>query len=184
MITYDENGKIIENPNLEAGTLVGIQVNVMHEWIVDELAEFEEKVIAEYPNGGKDVAVVEVKPEVGHWITTDQHGNVIPFEKGCPDDWRETAPIPDIIEAQVYHEYTPEEIEEAARDKILSDISDLQAYLAETDYISAKAMDSLLGCTETSEMLSVMSAFKSEYSETISERQECRDRINELRAEL
>lgn len=56
--------------------------------------------------------------------------------------------------------------------------------LRDTDYISAKMADKLAGCSSSEEANKVLSSFNTEYAEVLKQRQEWRDEINELEAEL
>lgn len=58
MKIIDENGSVVENPDLTAGHLVDDIETVEHpaQDAVEELSHYE--TVAEYPNGGKDVRKV------------------------------------------------------------------------------------------------------------------------------
>lgn len=60
------------------------------------------------------------------------------------------------------------------------EIASLKKNLADTDYITAKVIDSLASCDGVTGILSVLASFKGEYGEKIKKRQEWRERINEL----
>lgn len=63
-------------------------------------------------------------------------------------------------------------------------IQRLKLQLRDTDYISAKMADKLAGCSSSEEANKVLSSFNTEYAEVLKRRQEWRDEINELEAEL
>lgn len=63
-------------------------------------------------------------------------------------------------------------------------INQLKSKLRDTDYISAKMADKLAGCSSSEEANKVLSSFNTEYAEVLKRRQEWRDEINELEAEL
>lgn len=56
--------------------------------------------------------------------------------------------------------------------------------LISTDYISAKMADKLTSCASSEEVDEVLASFNTEYAEVLKQRQEWRDEINELEAEL
>lgn len=64
MKIIDENGSVVENPDLTAGHLVDDTETVEHpaQDAVEELSHYE--TVAEYPNGGKDVRKVIDVPGV------------------------------------------------------------------------------------------------------------------------
>lgn len=60
------------------------------------------------------------------------------------------------------------------------EIERLKKKLSDTDYISAKIMDSLVGCSNITDFFSLMTSFHSEYGGKIADRKKWRERINEL----
>ena len=96
MEIYNESMERIENPDVSIGYLTASTRTLHHEAIegVDEVYHYE--VVAEYPNGGKDVKKVIDVPGVK-----------------ARDAWDEE------IEIQIYHLYTQEELDaiEAERNK-------------------------------------------------------------------
>ena len=96
MEIYNESMERIENPDVSIGYLTASTRTLHHEAIegVDEVCHYE--VVAEYPNGGKDVKKVIDVPGVK-----------------ARDAWDEE------IEIQIYHPYTKEELDaiEAERNK-------------------------------------------------------------------
>ena len=87
MKIIDENGAVIENPDLTLGYLVGDTEPLEHPAIegVEEVSHYE--TVAEYPNGGKDVRKVIDTPGVA-----------------AKAAWTEQVPI------QRYIRYTEEEL--------------------------------------------------------------------------
>lgn len=108
---YNEDMERIENPDLSLGWLEDTTRTLHHEEIqgVEERGHYE--TIAEYPNGGKDIAWIVDVPGVEH----------VPA-------WNEEIPI------QIYHPYTQEELDrmEEERNKPTQEerISALEAQLA------------------------------------------------------
>ena len=63
-------------------------------------------------------------------------------------------------------------------------INQLKFKLCDTDYVSAKMADKLMSCSSSEEVDEVLSSFNAEYAEVLELRQQWRDEINELEAEL
>ena len=107
----------ITNPELEKGELFYEQMRVIHTWIVDIEEQTHEEVVAEYPNGGKDVAIVIDVEEQGHWETRDHSGKIVDFDGSIPDDMPHENPVEDIWQFQRYRAYTEDELAEIAKRK-------------------------------------------------------------------
>ena len=65
-------------------------------------------------------------------------------------------------------------------ENIAKTIEKAKARLAETDYISAKAMDKLMVCTSVIDMLTALNYMAAEYKDIIIEREQLRKMINDL----
>lgn len=76
-------------------------------------------------------------------------------------------------DVDVYVPYTTEQLAQIAR-----------ARLNATDYVAAKAVDALMGCTDAASVLDVLAAFRAEYAKVIAERAELRRTVNELAGEV
>lgn len=76
-------------------------------------------------------------------------------------------------DVDVYVPYTPEQLAQIAR-----------ARLNATDYVAAKAVDALMGCTDAASVLDVLAAFRAEYADVLAERAELRRTVNELAGEV
>ena len=121
MKIIDENGAVVENPDLTLGYLVDDTEPVEHPSVegVDEVSHYE--TVAEYPNGGRDVRKVIDVPGVP-----------------AQDAWTEQVPV------QRYIRYTAEELaarEEArkkqeAKDKLPETVAALRAALADADALN------------------------------------------------
>ena len=121
MKILDENGAVIESPDLTLGYLISGTEPVEHpaQAGVPELSHYE--TVAEYPNGGKDVRKI-----------IDREG--IPAR----DAWTEQVPI------QRYVRYTAEELaaqeeerkKAEAREKLPETVVALQAALADADALN------------------------------------------------
>lgn len=100
MEIYNQNMERIENPDLSIGYLTPSTRTEHHEAVegVEEVWHYE--TIAEYPNGGKDIAKVIDAPVVE-----------------AKDAWDEEIPI------QIYVPYTQEELDrmEAERNKLTTE---------------------------------------------------------------
>ena len=59
-------------------------------------------------------------------------------------------------------------------------IEELKSKLAETDYIAAKAIESIIGAKDVVSLISTLKRISEEYAETLKNREEWRGRINEL----
>lgn len=80
MKIFDENGVEIESPDLEKGYLKNDSLFIMHHEAVDaveEVGHFE--VIAEYPNGGKDVEWVVEVPGVTAQEAWDEYEEILRY---------------------------------------------------------------------------------------------------------
>lgn len=117
MKILDIDGNEITNPDLEKGVLANEQMRVVHTWIVDVEEEAHEEVVAEYPNGGKDVAIVVDVEERGHWETRGEDGRAVDFDGIIPDDMPHESPVNDIWVFQRYRVYTEDELAAIARQK-------------------------------------------------------------------
>lgn len=116
MKVYDENDLEIASPDLERGYLVEAQRFVAHHEAVEAVTEVGHyETIAEYPNGGKDVAWIIDTPGVA-----------------AKDAWDEFETV------QIYHTFTADEI--AARNAP----TQLDRIEAQVTY-TAMMTDTLLG---------------------------------------
>lgn len=89
MEIYDERMEPVENPDLNLGWLEDSVRRVMHQAVPAVREVWHYETVAEYPNGGRDVARVIDVPGVP-----------------AREAWEESIPI------QIYHPYTQEELEE------------------------------------------------------------------------
>lgn len=110
----EETGKVIDNFDNKAGTLTERLVNVFYRYVVDKEAEYEEVVVAEYPEtDGKDVEQRVVVEEEGHWEMLDEDKKVLDWPILInTDKFPKDEIISDTINVQYFHRYTPEELEE------------------------------------------------------------------------
>lgn len=79
MITLDENDNLLTDPDLSKGLINSDWRRVFHRYVVDAEEKSHEEVVAEHPNGGKDVAVGVDVPERGHWETHLESGELVDF---------------------------------------------------------------------------------------------------------
>lgn len=97
--------------DMDLGYLERDSATVFHSWIIDTPAVGHDEVIAEYPNGGKEIEWVVDIPEEGHWETRNSDGELVEhFDGIIPDDWSKDEPTSDIWEFLRYRTYTEEEI--------------------------------------------------------------------------
>lgn len=94
MKIYDENMQRIENPDLSKGWLEVKKRTVEHAAIIGVKEVGHHEVIAEYPNGGKDIAWVIDVPGVE-----------------AKEAWTEE------VAYQVYHPYTQDELDKMAEER-------------------------------------------------------------------
>lgn len=123
MEIYNESMERIENPDVSLGYLTASTRTLHHEAVegVDEVWHHE--VVAEYPNGGKDVKKVIDVPGVK-----------------AREAWDEE------IEIQIYHPYTQEELDaiEAERNKPTQ-----EERIAELEAKNEMLLECLLEMSET-----------------------------------
>lgn len=108
MIILDENNNPLTDPDLSKGRLIDDWRRVFHRYVVDAEAISHEEVVAEYPNGGKDVAIVIDAPEQGHWETRLESGELIDFDGTVPDDAPRDSVLEDLEPVQRYRAYNAE----------------------------------------------------------------------------
>ena len=121
MKIIDENGAVVENPDLTLGYLVGGTEPVEHPAVEGVEEQWHWETVTEYPNGGRDVQKIVDRPGVT-----------------AQEEWLEQVPI------QRYIRYTAEELaaqEEArkkqeAKDKLPETVATLQAALADADALN------------------------------------------------
>lgn len=120
MIIYNETGEIIENPDYDLGYVKKEIVPITHRYVVDVPAVTHEVIIAEYPEtGGKDVEIVVDEPEIGHWASFNENGELVTEFDGDLSGFPKDEPIHDTWEIGIYIPFTPEELEE--REKMLEE---------------------------------------------------------------
>lgn len=136
MIVLDENMNEISEPDLDAGWLEEHSIGVSHRYIVDVEEVAHEEVVAEYPNGGKDVEYVVDIEEQGHWETRDRDGNLIDIGVIVPDDAPKEQTISDTYQFFIYKPYTPDEL--LAFEKQKQQAEAREAFLADAPVIQAE----------------------------------------------
>ena len=123
MEIYNESMERIENPDVSLGYLTASTRTLHHEAVegVDEVWHYE--VVAEYPNGGKDVKKVIDVPGVQSREAWDEE-----------------------IEIQIYHQYTQEELDaiEAEKNKPTQ-----EERIAEIEAKNEMLLECLLEMSET-----------------------------------
>lgn len=124
LFAIDENtNQFVKNADLSLGSVTEHVFEIQLQWIETAPAEKEMVVLAEYPNGGKDVKFVEIKPAEGHWkITCDGEDvpdswpidTVIDFDK-LPTGANDTSTVS--VQGYYYHWFTADEIIEYQKKK-------------------------------------------------------------------
>lgn len=118
MLVIDENTKAeIKDPNLDLGKVTLSRLNVWYRYVIDSPGEYEEVVIAEYPEtGGKDVQTIEISPEIGHWEMINEEHDVLPYKITLDTTgFLKESLTPDILDVGIYHRYTESELEEVRK---------------------------------------------------------------------
>lgn len=155
MRILDSDGvELIESDELHSkGYLTQETINtVFHEAVeaVEEVGHYE--TIAEYPNGGKDVA----------WVV-DTPGQT------ARDEYWETEDVLRFVP------FTTAELAQKT-------IAGLTMQLRSTDTAILEKLEGLLGCTSLKELLSWLTSAASELKETLESRKSLREQISELQA--
>lgn len=151
MRIIDALGSEITAPNLENGRLVEEQIVKVHHAATEAVEEvFHYVVVAEYPNGGKDVEKVIDIPGVPAREAWDEYETV-----------------------QRYVEFS-------AAEKIRNQIAALKQKLVETDYIAAKAVDAMAAADSLTALLAALKSIRTEYADVLAQRAAWRKEINDL----
>ena len=154
MRIIDALGNEITAPNLENGRLVEEQIVKIHHAATEAVEEVYHYVtVAEYPNGGKDVEKVIDVPGVPAQEAWDEYETVYRY------------------------------IEFSAAEKIKNQIAALKQKLAETDYITAKAVDAMTSADSLTTLLTALKDIRTEYADVLAQRAEWRAEINKLEGE-
>ena len=124
MKIIDENGAVIENPDLTLGYLVGDTEPLEHPAVegVEEVSHYE--TVAEYPNGGKDVRKIIDTPGVAAkaaWIEQ------VPIQRYIRYTEEELTAQEEELKKQEAKEKLPERVDalESANDDIILMMADL-----------------------------------------------------------
>lgn len=151
MRIIDALGNEITAPNLENGRLIEEQIVKVHHAATEAIEEvFHYVTVAEYPNGGKDIEKVIDIPGVPAREAWDEYETV-----------------------QRYVEFS-------AAEKIRSQIAALKQKLAQTDYITAKAVDAMTSADSLTALLTALKNIRTEYADVLAQRAAWRKEINEL----
>lgn len=152
MLILDSDNRVIDNPDMDAGTVEPEDVGLLYEWVVDAAEETHEEVMAEYPNGGRDVAIVVDAEERGHWsaMALLPGGEAeVEWADPVPDDWPHE-PCSNIMTIGRYRLYTADELAEAAArraeaERAEKEAAERAAYLAKaparTDALETDVLD-------------------------------------------
>lgn len=167
MRILDEKGRSVDSPDMDAGRLVEGSRPIYHRFEVTQHEQGHYETVAEYPNGGKDVAWVVDVPEEGVWRTYDDDGNELEDAPQVPDGAPREIEVPDLERVMRYIPFTEDEIARNAELRVEARIEEYRQRLADTDYIAMKIAEG--------------SATRDEYADVIAQRREWRERMNELR---
>lgn len=121
MRIIDEKGNLVSNPDLERGKLSQESrlITLRYEIAQPERGHYE--VIAEYPNGGKDVEWIIDAPEKGSWKAYGEDGGEVETDVTVPDGAPRELAITEVEEYLRFVPYTEAELEEIARQKRLEE---------------------------------------------------------------
>lgn len=170
MIIFNEKDEIVENPDLSLGYLDDESIDVTCTWTVDIPEVSHRETIAIYENGGRDVKTIIDTPEEGHWEIRNSDNEIVEYFDGIiPDDAPKEMPYHTSWSYQRYILYTQEQLNTIV-------IARLKRQLSDTDYVVTKIAEYQV----TQQAIPDEDADR--YSEIILQRQEWRDRINELEA--
>lgn len=122
MAAFNEEGDLVEDPDLSVGYIEQVEQTVYHVWVQDSEEEGHWEVVAEYPNGGNDEGWVVDSPATGHWEVQDEDGNPVEHYDGFAPDpdfdgFDKGERTPDIWAYGVYRAYTEDELAEIAEDE-------------------------------------------------------------------
>lgn len=119
MIILDKNGDVVESPDYDKGRVESQEMKVVHCYVVDTEEQGHWETVNEYPEtGGADVEWRIDVPEVGHWETVDSRGKPVEHYDGDSEEWwPKDCTIEGTWYFMRYVEYTPEELDDIARQK-------------------------------------------------------------------
>lgn len=118
LIINTETGEHIKEYNAELGKVQTKEFNVEYRYVVDRPAVRETRVVAEYPNGGKDIATVEIEPEKGHWEVVNDFGKVLDYPiQYDTKGFDKTKTIPDVYKITYFTPFTETEIKKIEAEK-------------------------------------------------------------------
>lgn len=140
MKVFDEEMNEISEPDLEIGRLEERSKPITHHYVIDVEEVTHEEVIAEYPNGGKDVIFVVDVEEEGHWEARDEDGNIVESTDVIPDDAPHELDIPSMYRWLAYVPYTAEELAEIEAAKRVEAEAQAEAEAREAFLVAAPSI--------------------------------------------
>lgn len=112
MLIYDEEGNLLEDPDLNLGYIDKKVVPISHMYVIDKPEVSHKEVVHVYPEtGGMDVVTVVDEPEEGHWESFDENGEPIHVDMNLDGFLRDKV-VEDTLEVGIYIPYTLQEIED------------------------------------------------------------------------
>ena len=186
LVEENTNKWIYDIPAPEDGSLIRNVFTYIYKFVVEKEAVTEERVVAEYPNGGKDVEFIEVQPVEGYWEILDLDGNKLdwPVDEKITNTLDKNRPNKVRSEGYIFHKYDEQEKIEYLEKKIEMEkenqVFTLKRELDSSDYITAKFVDRLLTLDNIEDLPVLIEEFREEYSDALITRQEQRDEINLL----
>ena len=131
MNLYDEDFNLLDENDIDFETsFIDLKsLSVSHQYIVDKDAEYEERVVKEYPEtGGKDVEYVCVSPEEGHWETrVAETGQLLDISEDLDEmGYDRSFCHEEAIPVNIWRPCTPEELEIRRNEKEQLELAEQQ----------------------------------------------------------
>lgn len=115
MVIFDQDGNVLESADPEKGAIEYRTETVYYRYVIESEEVGHYEVVAEYPNGGKDVEWRVDSPEEGRWEVVDADGEPVEhFDGTVPEGLAKDEATPDIWTYGVYVPYTEDELAEIA----------------------------------------------------------------------
>lgn len=171
MVVYDTDFNVLEDPDLEHGRVVEHVLELTLSYEVTAPAVTHVETVAEYPNGGRDVAVVVDSEERGEWKAFDDNGKQVEYHGDYPDRNVFAGDVPIVWEYGMYVPYTSEEQAEHDRqhEEMLSEKKRFEQREAFADEGPAIVDELQEGVMEVAEMSAANEVSNSEIMDAIIE---------------
>lgn len=87
------------------------QTLIFYTYVIDKPAVEEKRLVAEYPNGGKDYKPIVVEPEEGHFTVKYEDGRDFTYPIDVPKGISKDGPVPDLVEIAYWRKMSQAEID-------------------------------------------------------------------------